>query len=117
MKQDNYYRLKKAYKYGSQVIYSPSVMILKEKTQPQFVFSPKLLLEKTVLSLYVNAYEGEHLQVLVRNSYNKVVYRTTYEVLVREVTFSLGLESLGTGMYQIELISSKGTYQDWIWVQ
>lgn len=117
MKQDNYYRLKKVYQYGNQVAYSPSVMILKEQAKPQFVLSPKVLLEKAVLSLYANAHEGETVQVLVRNSYNKVVYRTTYEVLAKEVTFSLGLESLTTGMYQIELISSKGTYQDWVWMQ
>jgi hypothetical protein len=117
IKEDNYYRLKKVYKDGNRVAYSPTVMILKEPTQAQFVFSPKVLLGQTALSLYVNAYEGERLQVLIKNSYKELVYTAVYEVLAKEASFSLDVASLVEGMYTVEIISSEGVYQDWIWIQ
>ncbi|CAA6827310.1 MAG: Unknown protein [uncultured Aureispira sp.] len=115
--QDNYYRLKKVYKDGNRVAYSPSVMRLKKPTEAKLVLSPKVLLAKAALSLYVNATKGEHLQVVVRNSYNAVVYKTTYQVLAKEVTFSLETESLTKGMYQVQIVSAVGVYQEWIWIQ
>lgn len=115
--QDNYYRLKKVYKDGNRVVYSPSVMLLKEPTKTQFLLSPKVLFGRAVLSLYVNAYEGTSLQVSIKNLCNKVVYSTVYQVMAREVTFSLETKSLAEGMYEVEIISSKGIYQEWIWVQ
>lgn len=115
--QDNYYRLKKVYKDGNRVVYSPSVILLKEPTKAQFLLSPKVLLEKTVLSLYVNASKGESLQVSMKNSYNKLVYRRICQVLAKEAQFSLETKSLIGGMYEVEIISSKGIYQEWIWVQ
>lgn len=115
--QDNYYRLKKVYKDGNRVAYSPSVMILKEPTKAPFVLSPKVLLGKAVLSLYVNAQKGKTVQVLIKNAYNEVVFNQNYQLLAREVTLSLALESLVNGMYQVEIISSVGVCQEWIWIQ
>jgi hypothetical protein len=115
--QDNYYRIKKTYRYGSQVAYSSSVMLLKDPNQPQLILSPKVLLEDVFLALYANAYEGETLEVLIKTSYGEIVYRTVYEVLSKERTFSLETESLKTGMYQVQMISSKGLRQEWVWVQ
>jgi hypothetical protein len=115
--QDNYYRLKKEYKDGNRVAYSPSVMILKEPTQAQFVLSPKVLLGKVALSLYVNAQEGEIVQVLIKNAYNKEVYNKNYQILASEVTLSLALGLVVKGMYQVQIISSRESYQEWIWIQ
>ncbi|MBL4651164.1 MAG: hypothetical protein JKY03_15650 [Aureispira sp.] len=115
--QDNYYRLKKVYKDGNRVAYSPSVMILKEPTQAQFVLSPKVLFGKAVLSLYANAQEGESVQVLIKNTYNEVVFSNNYQVLASEVTLSLALESVAKGMYQVQIISAGESYQEWIWIQ
>lgn len=115
--QDNYYRLKKVYKDGNRIAYSPSVMILKEPTQAQFVLSPKVLLGKAVLSLYANTPKRNTVQVLIKNTYNEVVFDHDYQLLAREVTLSLALESLVNGMYQVEIISSVRIYREWIWIQ
>jgi hypothetical protein len=115
--QDNYYRLKKVYKDGNRVAYSPSVMILKEPIQAQFVLSPKVLFGRKNLSLYANAPRGKMVQVLIKNAYNEVVFDNVYQLLAREVTFSLALESLVNGMYQVEIISAVGIYREWIWIQ
>lgn len=115
--QDNYYRLKKVYKDGNRVAYSPSVLILKEPTKAQFVLSPKVLLGRKNLSLYANASKGKRVQVLIKNAYNEVVFNQNYQLLAREVTLSLALESLANGMYQVEIISPEGIYREWIWIQ
>jgi len=115
--QDNYYRLKKIYQDGNRTNYSPSVLIPKTPSKPQLLLSPKILLGQNNLSLYVNAYKGEQLTVLVRNSYNEIVYSKVYQVLRKEATFSLAVDVLLAGIYQVEIISSKGIHQEWVWIQ
>lgn len=115
--QDNYYRLKKVYKDGNRVAYSPTVMLLKEPQKAQFLLSPKVLLEEALLSLYVNGYQGKQVQVLLRNTWGEVVYSRFYEVLAQEVTFSLETKSFDQGRYTLEIISPKGVFREWVWIQ
>lgn len=114
--EDNYYRLKKNYKDGS-LVYSPTVMLLEKKSEAMLMLSPKIVFENISLSLYANAYKGEDLIVVVKNSYNQVKYTKKYAVLTDEETFGLETSKWLTGIYQIEIISSKGLIKEWIWVQ
>jgi hypothetical protein len=115
--QDNYYRLKKIYLDGNRVAYSPSVGIAKMPTQPQLLLSPKVLLDESAVALYVNGYKGETLELLIKTIYGKVVCTTIYPIVTTEVTLSLAIEPLVTGMYQVQITSARDVYQEWIWVQ
>lgn len=115
--QDNYYRLKKVYQDGNRVVYSPSVGIAKAANQPQLLLSPKVLLDESALTLYANGYKGEALEVLIKTIYGKVVFTAIYPILTTEITLSLATASLTTGMYQVQIASTRGVFQEWIWVQ
>lgn len=110
--QLNYYRLKQVSNYGSEQ-YSPTILKSKDSTvweKPFITLSPNALFNVSSTSLICNGLQGQVLEIRIEDSFGQQVFETKAKVLSTQMLFTLPIQNLRKGIYNLKAICAKGAF-------
>jgi hypothetical protein len=113
----NYYRLKKTYNYGRKLMYSRTIAINLDVSQPNIILSPKTSFDNHALALYVSGNQGAVLEIEILDINGHVIRKKEQPILEPEITLSFDVHKFPTGFYFLNIKTPKGVKKDWFWVQ